>query len=304
MDPITLNKLLSVADAIERERTGNQIPLDVLHAIVGNQGKIRRLERRVRDILRVLKEAKWVEQSSRDTDTLSLSEDFEEFIIAWDADDHLLRMNQCLVSYPPYRDYLLCLRREERIPIPRRQDRIARRQLGNRLARYGLTYVAFDTFRAWAVSLGHSYLAPSDRVLYWGGDWGAQGPSLNSFRTACLESYLESEKTSGFANLGQIAHLVCIRLRISFQAFEMKMNQFVEKRPGEVRLAPVTIRRELSGFSRISSVRQRSEVARELLIADLQGESRRAKWLEHRYMEDGIRVKGNLVKLIRWEALT
>ena len=61
MDPITLNKLLSVADGIERERTGNQISLDTLYAIVDSLGKIKRLKRRVRDILRGLKRSQVAE---------------------------------------------------------------------------------------------------------------------------------------------------------------------------------------------------------------------------------------------------
>ena len=80
------------------------------------------------------------------------------------------------------------------------------------------------------------------------------------------------------------------------------MNQFVENYPGEVRLAPATIRRELSGYSQITSVRKRSEIVRERLASELKDNvPRQVKWLEHRYPEDGIRVKGNLVKLIRWE---
>ena len=304
MDPITLNKLLSVADGIERERTGNQISLDTLYAIVDSLGKIKRLKRRVRDILRVLNEAKWLKQSSHNPNLLYVHEDFDEFMLAWDSENHLLRMNQCLESYRPYKEFLQCLRGEEKIPIPRRQDSIARRQLGERLARHKITYVAFDTFRAWAVSLGYAYLAPSDRTLYWGGNWVTQSLTLESFRTACLEGYRQTSKTSGFANLGQVADLVCIRLRISFQAFEMQMNQFIENCPGEVKLAPATIRRELSGYSRISSVRPRSEITRERLIAELQGEAQQTHWLEHRFLEDGIRVKGNLVKLIRWEVTT
>ena len=52
------------------------------------------------------------------------------------------------------------------------------------------------------------------------------------------------------------------------------------------------------------SVRPRSEITRERLIAELQGEAQQTHWLEHRFLEDGIRVKGNLVKLIRWEVTT
>ena len=304
MDPITLNKLLSVADAIETQREENQIPLNTFYTIVDSQGRIRHLERRVRDILRIFEATCWLTRSSQDLNVLCLTEDFDKFILAWNSREHLLQMNRCLERYPPYNYFLECLRHEESILIPRRQDGgSSRSNLANYLGKkYQISFVAFDTFRAWAASLGHAYLSPFDRTLYWGGDWDAERPTLERFKTACVESYRQTDKTSGFANLGHVAHLVCVKLRISFQTFELRMNQFVETFPGEVRLAPATIRRELSGHSRITSVRPRSEIVRERLVAELQEcETWQAQWLEHRFLEDGIRVKGNLVKLIRWE---
>ena len=168
--------------------------------------------------------------------------------------------------------------------------------------KYGITFVAFDTFRAWAVSMGHAYRSPFEEILYWGGNWDVERPSLECFKTVCRESYCQTEKTSGYANLGRLAHLVCKELSISFQAFEMKMNLFVETFPGEIKLAPATIRREVSGHLQLTSIRPRKEILRERLSAKLQGiEPPQSKWLEHRYLEDGMRVNGKLVKLIRWE---
>ena len=60
MDPITLNKLLSVADAIERNRDGSQLLLDTFYVIIDSQGKVKRFERRVRDILRIFEAAGWL----------------------------------------------------------------------------------------------------------------------------------------------------------------------------------------------------------------------------------------------------
>ena len=89
------------------------------------------------------------------------------------------------------------------------------------------------------------------------------------------------------------------------------MNQFVETFPGEITLAPATIRREISGNYQIISIRPRKEILSKQLSAKLLGikqfkKVRRIKhmesqWLEYRYLEDGMRVKGKLVKLIRWE---
>ena len=84
----------------------------------------------------------------------------------------------------------------------------------------------------------------------------------------------------------------------------MKMNLFVETFPGEVKLAPATIRREVSGHFQITSIRPRKEILRERLSVELQGLTPpQSRWLEHRYLEDGMRVNGKLVKLIRWETL-
>ena len=308
MDPITVNKLLSIADAIETRRFENELPMNTFHKIIESQGQVKDLRRRVRDILRVFKASGWVNQRARSQDTLYLTEDYHNFICAWNSGDYLLPMSQGLANYPPYSDFLDCLRHKEKIVIPQRHDKKSRRDLGRELKdKYGITFVAFDTFRTWAVSVGHAYRSPFDAVLYWGGEWDAERPSLECFKMACIEGYNETGKTSGYANLGRLAHLVCQRLGISFQAFEMKISQFVKVFLDEVTLAPATIRREISGHFRIISIRPRKEVAKEKLSAELvklRGiKPPELRWLEHRYLEDGMRVNGRLVKLIRWETL-
>jgi len=304
MDPISLNKLLSILDAIETQREQNQLRLDAFNRIVVSHGRTKNVERRVRDILRVFRKARWINDSPQIQDTMCLTADFNHLILAWHSNEHLWSMNQELKNYPPYNCFLDCLKNEVRIRIPHSQDQDGQRRLGRELRdKYGITFVAFDTFRSWAVSVGFAYISPSDRTLYWGGNWDELRPSLARFKKVCMESYCQSEKISGFANLGHLAHKVCVRLSISFQTFEKRMNQYVDDHPGEVRLAPATVRRELSGFSQITTVRHRSEVVKERLASE-QGSNAQGqvKWLEHRYPEDGIRVRGKLVGLIRWEA--
>ena len=303
MDPITLNKLLSVADGVDEHRTNDRLQFSVFYEIVRGQGQVKHLERRVKDILRVFKATGWFTGASPDFDTLYLTQRFHEFIGSWDSGEHLLPMNQGLANYPPYASFLDFLEKERKVEIPRRDNKESREELKRTLKENnGLTFVAFDTFRAWAVAVGHAYLSPFDRYLYWGGDWNLEEPSLESFKLICKMSYCQSEKTSGYANLGRVAHLVCLKLNISFQAFELKINQFVEAFPGEVRLAPATIRREVSGRFRVTNVRSRGDVMRERLYAKLQGsDPPPSKWIEYRYLEDGMRVRGKLVKLIRWE---
>ena len=306
MDPITINKLLSVADSVEMQRTESQLSLDTFYQIVESQGQIKHPVRRGRDILRVFEASRWITRSQQNQDILCLTENFHNFIRAWNSGDHLLPMNQGLKNYPPYARFLNCLEHEREIKIPQRQDKEARRNLGHRLKqKYNITFVAFDTFWKWAVSVGHAYRSPFEEVIYWGGEWDEKRPLLERFKTVCRESYCQTEKTSGYANLGILAHTVCKKLSISFQAFEMKMNEFVRTYPSEIRLAPATIRREVSGHLQITSIRPRKEILKERLSAKLQGmkpsKPQKPQWLEHRYLEDGMRVNGKLVKLIRWE---
>lgn len=305
MDPITLNKLLAVADAIETQRVENHLSLDAFHKIVERQRKIKHLDRRVQDILRVFEASHWMIRSAQNRDVLHLTEDYDKFIDAWNSGNHLLPMNQGLTNYPPYARFLKCLKYEQEIEIPQRQNKKARRELGSNLKeKYNITFVAFDTFQTWAVSVGHAYRSPFEAILYWGGEWDVEQPSLKHFKTVCRESYSRADKTSGYANLGRLAHFVCQKLRISFQAFEMKMKQFVETFPGEITLAPATLRREISGRSQITSIRPRKEILSERLSAKLLGtKSPQSRWIEHRYLEDGVRVNGKLVKLIRWEVV-
>ena len=308
MDPITINKLLSVADDIETHRVESELSLDTFYKVINSQGRIKHLERRVRDILRVFEASRWITRNNQSRDILYLTENYHQFIHDWNSGDHLLPMNQGLRNYPPYARFLDCLKQEEEIQIPQRQNKESRRNLGRYLKeKYDLTFVAFDTFRTWAVSVGHAYRSPFEEILYWGGDWDTEHPSLDCFKVVCRENYYQIKKTSGYANLGHLAHLVCQKLSISFQAFEMKINQFIEAFPGEIKLAPATIRCEVSGHFQIISIRPRKEILRKRFSAKLRRTKIRrprlqeSQWLEHRYLEDGMRVNRKLVKLIRWE---
>ena len=313
MEPITINRLLSVADAIETYRVVDQLSLDAFYKIVGNHG-VKRLDRRVQDILRVFEASRWISRSVQNRGILRLTENYDKFINAWNSGDYLLPMNQGLANYPPYADFLKCLKNEQKIKIPQRQDKESRSSLGRELKdKYGITFVAFDIFQTWAVSLGHAYRSPFEAILYWGGEWDAEQPSLEYFKEVCWTHYSRAEKTSGYANIGRLAHHVCQELRISFQAFEMKIRQFVETFPSEITLAPATIRREILGRSQITSIRPRKEVLSERFSGELLGKKQsetlcgknrqKLEWIEHRHLEDGIRVNGKLVKLVQWEVL-
>ena len=304
MDPITVNKLLSVADAIEEHRVGNQLTSAAFNRIIAKQGQVKDIARRVRDILRVFEAFRFLVPKGLNQEVLCLTQDYQNFISAWNS-GNLLAMNQELANYPPYTRFLICLQTEKTIRIPQRQDRGVREDLGRYLKnKYDLTFVAFDTFRTWVICVGQAYLSPFEESLCWGGEWDEERPSLECFKDTCYGSYCQIDKTSGYANLGRLADLVCQKLCISFQAFEMKMNQFINTFPGEVKLAPATIRRELSRRFQITTIRSRREILKERVAAKLRGVKQlpQSRWLEHRYLEDGIHVNGKQIKLIRWEA--
>lgn len=303
MDPITLNKLLSVANAIEGNREGNQLSLDAFYVIIDSQGRARHLERRVKDVLRVFEAAGWLTILPKDPNTLHLNEEFEEFILAWNSEEHLLPMNDSLRNYPPYNTFLKCLKRERRIGVPSRAEKSSRSELGSYLkGNYEITFVAFDTFRTWAVSVGHAYLSPFDRSLHWGGEWDAKRPTLECFEKVCKESYRQTDKTSGYSNIGRVADLVCTRLGISFQAFERKMNEYFDAFSDDIRLAPATARQESSAHRKFPTVRPRKKVLNERLSRGSRSHRlRNSQWIEYRYLEDGIRLRDKLVQLMRWE---
>ncbi len=314
MDPITINKLLSVADAIDTHRTDNQLSLNTFYKIIDieSRGKIKDLDRRVKDILRIFKESQWMTQREGKSDILYLTEKYHSFIDAWNIGNQLLPMNEGLTNYSPYASFLKCLKDQGQIKIPEHHNKEAKKTLGVSLKeRYNITFVAFDTFYPWAISVGHAYRSPFEEFLYWGGEWDKNKPSLENFKEICLKKYNQTDKTSAYANLGRLAHLVCQELRISFQAFEMKMNQLLETFPGEITLAPATIRRVISGKNQIITIRPRNEILGKRLSTELLGRKQteersennrqKSQWLEYRYLEDGMRVKGSLVKLVRWE---
>ena len=302
MDPLSLEKLLSIINAVEISRNGEFVTESQFHEIVNEYSRAKDLNRRVQDLLRVLGAMKLLEATKQGK--LRLTSLFSEFVSAWNENE-LLRLNNVLAHYPPYSRFLEALRQEKEIVVPNRENKISRRELGSRLKiAHDLTFVAFDTFRFWSVATGHAYLSPFDDTLYWGGNWNDETPQLDVFELVCRKSFSEVETTSGFANIGRLGDQVCRRLYISYQAFEIKMNLLLKTKPGAAKVATTTIR-EPSRKYRIVDLRPRIEVLRENKIAELSGQNAnqtsKLRWSELRYVEDGIRVNNRLVKLVRWE---
>ena len=126
MDPITLGKLLSIADAIEERREDNQLASSAFSQIIAAQTRAKDLTRREQDILRILRAMGWI--VSGEARTLCLTQRFTDFISAWNEGD-LLCINKGLANYPPYASFSVCLREEKAIRIPNRDDKEAKEEL-------------------------------------------------------------------------------------------------------------------------------------------------------------------------------
>ncbi len=306
MDPLSLDKLLSILDAIEESQTGNELALCSFRRIISEQTDARDLARRAGDVLRLLLSSGWIAPGGIDHGELHLTHQYREFIFAWDS-GNLFKINRAL-TYPPYRRFLLCLSEESAIRIPARSDKAAKKALGTELKKkYDITFVAFDTFRMWAVAVGQAYFSPFEETVYWGGCWDDTQLSLMEFKDACWRGYTEVDKASGYANIGRLADIVCRRLKISFQAFEINLNALIKEEPDLLVVGPATIRQP-SRLFRITTVRPRSAVEKERRAAQFLNDSKngtirpaRPGWLEYRYLEDGVRIGERIVKLLRWE---
>lgn len=265
------------------------------------QGRMGPTERRIRDIFRVVRALGWL--SRQGGSSFRVTEEFDRFITAWNEGD-LVCMNQGLLRYEPYARFLECLRAKAAVPLPRRNDKDAKTSLGFALKQaYRITFVAFDSFRFWAAALGQAYLSPLDATLYWGGNWDNKRPLLSVFGKTCRDVYSRVDRVSGYASIGQLADEVCKELQISFQIFERKMRDLAHSEHGLLVLLPSTIRTP-SRLYTITTLRPRAEVLKEKKAAELLNPSLPAaesRWLEHRYLEDGIQIDGQLLKLVRWE---
>jgi hypothetical protein len=287
VDPITLNKLLSVGDTLAQDLPGASMPLAHFDAVVSKHSKAKNMRRRAQDILRVCQDLEWVTIEGAQ---LNVTEMFRAFVSAWDAGD-LLLIGRALAKYAPYAEFLASLQQKGIINL-------AESDLGRTKV-----FVAFDTFRFWAVACAHAHLSPFDQSLHWGGEWDYESPPLDTVLSSMRDTYGKVEKAGGFADLGRITDSVCRSLHIAFQAFELKVNEMLKTGSVPFVLAPATIRAPSRLFE-IATIRKRSDILRERHPAQLMGHRQSeptTRWLEFRYLEDGLRINGQLMKLLKWE---
>ncbi len=297
MNPVSLELLLSVCDGVESEQIGGELSKDNFRKIVGRVSQAKDLTRRAATVSHVLRLSKLLEATS---ENYLLTSVFQDFMRAWNTAD-FLALNACLSNYPPYQRFLRCLRNETALEIPAGDNKIAKQRLNQWLQEnYQLTYVAFHTFRPWATALGVAYKSPFDNLLRWGGDWSVTAPLEEVFRQTLLDCYAETEQSSGYVNIGRLADKVCLRLRISFQAFEIKLNELTVNYPREFVFANATRRRFPAAYSALPTVRARLEIVEaRTRAAMLDQNKQKIGWLENRFLEDGVRLNGQLVRLLR-----
>lgn len=311
MDPLTLEKLLSISDSIEDRRTGNIITDATYRTIIKQNfaSTSKLLERRAKDVFRILDALSFL--SKTDEDEIYIKPSFDDFISAWTMAD-IGQMNKCLSVYTPYNQFLKCLEVQHIFEnFPRSKDTGAEEKFSQWLKLHfeqenpifdTINFTIFESLLYWALPLGQAYLSPFDDALSWGGNWNTTSPSPEVFYDALMEAYKASKKASGYASLVQITDLICRKLHISFQAFEIKLNMILKLWGEDFVFASVTAR-HLASKSTISFVIPRMDVKRERLRATLLPKRRLGsiRWLATRFIEDGIKVNGRMVKLIKME---
>lgn len=249
-------------------------------------------DRRAKDILRVLISTNFVHQNQ---EIYRLTEDFYAFIQCWDNYD-LIGLNRLLSNYEPYKRFLNLLETVQEIEIPPRQDKEKKNELNEYLKKQAqLTFTAFDTFKYWSLTLGQAYKSPHKTKLFWGGEWNKNSPDLRWLYELIDEEYKKLTKSSTYANVGLIADIVCQSTKISFQAFELKLNEMTSFPWMEFRFASITKRTPLRE-SLIITLRKRADVLKDIKYSNYY---KKVNCLENRNLDDGVEIKGSLFRLIR-----
>lgn len=277
MDPVLLPTLLNV---IDRLVTG---PVPVT---VGNLNFNRYLTKKhFAGIGRVLES---FGIGLRDSESLIPGADLDKFVEYWEDAD-LSGINTFFCRYRPYNRFMHFLKAEKSITVPPTTNPEARHQMGERLRKdkIGITFVGIDTFKWWGMAVGQVYISHiGDKRIYWGGD----NPSLDSFEKSAIFYYNEIRPLDGFANIGQLADLVCRELTISFFQFEKLFVQLCSKRCGYT--TATSLGRLPTNRSQVQTILPRSQVKQ------IDGS---IEWIKKRSMEDGIFVNGRNVKMVKYQ---
>ena len=277
MDPVLLPTLLNV---IDRLVTG---PVPVT---VGNLNFNRYLTKKhFAGIGRVLE---GFGIGLRNSESLVPGADLNKFVEYWEEAD-LSGINTFFCRYPPYNRFMHFLKTEKSITVPPTTNPEARHQIGERLRKdkIGITFVGIDTFKWWGMAVGQVYISHiGDKRIYWGGE----NPDLDSFEKSVILHYNEIRPLDGFANIGQLADLVCRELSISFLQFEKLFVQLCSQRYDYT-----------TATSLVRLPTSRSQVQTILPRSQAKQTDGSIEWVKKRFMEDGIFVNGRNVKMVKYQ---
>lgn len=224
--------------------------------------------------------------AQRDGESLVSSADLKIFVDCWEAAD-LEGINTFFCRYLPYATFLQFLRNEGDIYVPPSTSPEARHQMGELLRKnkIKLTFVGIDTFKWWGMAVGHVYLSHiGDRKIYWGGE----KPSLDIFEESVISHYKEVEPRDGFVNIGRLADLVCRELMISFNRFEKLFRQLCLQRRGY--MTATSLARAPTSRSQVQTLLSRSQAKRT---------GGQIEWTKKRFMEDGVFINNQSVKMLK-----
>ena len=222
----------------------------------------------------------------RNGESLVPEEDLKRFVAYWEA-ANLDGINEFFRRYQHYDAFLRYLRETRCIYIPHRTDIDGRRRMGSRLREdnIGLTFVAIDTFKWWGMVVGRVYFSRiGDGNIYWGGE----KPNIDAFEQSVQSNYEKIRPLDGFANVGQLADLVCRDLKIPFILFESLFVKLCLQRHGY--MTATSLARVPTSKSMVQTLLSRSR-------AKLTGTP--IQWTDKRFMEDGIFINGRSVKMVK-----
>ena len=277
MDPVLLPRLFDVLDQLaEKSAPVPRKSLSIKKPLT---------KKRFTRIGRVLES---LQVARIDGESLVPAADLDTLVAYWE-DANLEEINTFFRRYQPYDFFLNFLKTKESIYVPPCTVPEVRQQIGKQLRqdKTGLTFVAIDTFKWWGLVVGQVYLSHiGDRKIY----WGAEKPNLDIFEKSVHSHYKEIQPLDGFANIGQLADLVCRELKISFIRFEELFIQLCLQRRGY--MTSTSLARTPSSKSPVQTLLPRSQAKRN---------GKQNEWVKKRFMEDGILINERSVKMVKLE---
>ena len=260
------------------------VPLTV-RDINGRSDRQYMTKRRFAEIGRVLE---GLGVARRDGESLLPGAELNTFARYWEC-ANLEGINALFRRYQPYDTFLRLLETQKCIDIPRKTDTRARHQMGAQLRqdKIGLTFVAIETFKWWGMAVGQVYLSHiGDGNIYWGGE----KPNIDAFEQSVQLNYKTIRPLDGFANVGQLADLVCRELMIPFIRFESLFAQLCLQRPGY--MTATSLVRTPTSKSTVQTLLPRSQAKQNGFPIE---------WTDKRFMEDGVFINGRSVKMVKFQ---